>query len=101
MTAPQILTILGSILFVLGGLATFVIAYRRGPSSWEEQLDKDARKADRSRIPAVFARPRAAEAVVDESSTVDETPTAMGAVVVEEQPIAATPKVVELSASDQ
>lgn len=101
MTAPQILTILGSILFVLGGLATFVIAYRRGPSSWEEQLDKDARKADRSRIPAVFARPKAAEAVIDEAPSVDETSTAAGAVVVEEQPIAATRKVVELSASDQ
>ncbi len=98
MTAPQILTILGSILFVLGGLATFVIAYRRGPSSWEEQLDKDARKADRSRIPAVFTRTKTA-AVAE--SEVDDTPASPVAVVVEDQPIAATRTVVELSASDQ
>lgn len=98
MTAPQILTILGSILFVLGGLATFVIAYRRGPSSWEEQLDKDARKADRSRIPAVFARTKTA--AVPESE-VAETPASPVAVAIEEHPITATRTVVELSASEQ
>ena len=98
MTAPQILTILGSILFVLGGLATFVIAYRRGPSSWEEQLDKDARKADRSRIPALFTRPKPADVA---ETAVDEIPTSSVAVVVEDQPIEATRTVVELSASDQ
>lgn len=104
MTAPQILTILGSILFVLGGLATFVIAYRRGPSSWEEQLDKDARKADRSRIPELFTRTKTAAAAETVTSPVgigDETPTSPVAIVVEDQPIATGRTVVELSASEQ
>jgi len=97
MTAPQILTILGSILFVLGGLATFVIAYRRGPSSWEEQLDKDARKADRSRIPSVLVRSKVAEI----SEPAVESPAVAVAVAVAEQPIEKVQSVVELSASEQ
>lgn len=99
MTAPQILTILGSILFVLGGLATFVIAYRRGPGSWEEQLDKDARKADRSRIPSVFTRSKAAEVP---EPTVESLPTSVAvAVAVVEEPVEKVHSVVELSASEQ
>lgn len=79
MTTTQILAVFGSLLFVLGGLATFVIAYRRGPSSWEQQLDRDARKADRGELPVVFGR---AEASVDTSvseGTVEPEPEAQAA----------------------
>lgn len=105
MTAPQILTILGSILFVLGGLATFVIAYRRSPNSWEDQLDTDARKADRSRIPGVFTRAKAepATAVAEsaDASTPVEPRSGAVAVAVVEEPVEKIRSVVELSASEQ
>lgn len=98
MTVAELVAIFGSALLILGALAAFVIAYRRGPNSWEDQLDRDAAKSDKSRLPSMFARK-------DDPAEPDKTPTpdvaATQTLVVAEAEVADVKQMVELSEAEQ
>lgn len=102
MTLTQTLAVAAGLLFVLGALATFVIAFQRSPKSWEDQLDTDARKADKSRMPAIFGRD-SAPTVETEAASEAAAPAATSstAVAVIEAPVEDVKQVEEISEMEQ